>query len=100
RAIHAQSAREEHVAFDARRGADQAVDAVLRLALLAKHGSTPSLLSSAQRHVLDHARLVRTRLVDTQLHAAHPSLRIDPKDAVESLEVLEGQAKRGGIRFP
>jgi hypothetical protein len=33
-AVHTQAAAEDHVAFDARRGADQAVDAVLRLARL------------------------------------------------------------------
>src|SRR5688572_6165352 len=37
-AVDTQAAAEEDIAFDARGGADQAVDAVLRLAFLAEHG--------------------------------------------------------------
>src|SRR3954470_22585090 len=41
-AVDAQSAAEDHIALDARGGADQAVDAVLRLALLVEHPLLPS----------------------------------------------------------
>jgi hypothetical protein len=39
--VDAQSAAEDHVAFDARRRADEAVDPVLRLARFVEHFSSP-----------------------------------------------------------
>src|SRR5205085_1407946 len=89
-AVDTQPATEDHVAVDARRRADQAVDAVLRLALL----FVEHFLSPLQRHAVRRARLAGTGLVDTRLDGLHLRLGVDSESAFHAAEVLERQPER------
>ncbi len=55
-----------------------------------------SLSSSDYTHVLDLVRAVRQRFADRHLNLSLPSLRIDTF-SVELMDLLEGQAHRGGF---
>src|ERR1700716_1815450 len=91
-AVHAQAAAEYDVPLDASRSADQAVDAVLRLARFVEHCAYPSL---SQCHRLRCSGLSRSALVHAHLHAFHLRLRADPESPLDSLEVLESQLESG-----
>src|ERR1700694_845448 len=96
-AVDAQAAAENHVAFDARRRADQAVDPFLRFARFVEHLVLPSALLEA--HAMRRARLVRTQLVHAHLNTFHLRLRADPEGPLDPPEVLECQPKgpRAGV---
>src|SRR5258708_34873407 len=96
-AVDEQAAAENDIALDARRGADQAVDSVLRFARLVKHGHRP--LSDG--HQVRRARLRRAAFVNPHLHALHFRLRAHPESPFDSLEVPESKLKSGrtGVRL-
>src|SRR6266568_1750457 len=90
-AVDAQAAAENDIALDARGGADQAVDPVLRFARLVKHGHAPL----SESHQVGGARLRRADLVHPYLHALYFRFRAHPESPFDSLEVPESKLESG-----